>query len=97
MFIFNLTYVKPISEVERFAQAHMDYLAANYEKGYFLCSGRKNPRTGGVILCTFDSREDAERVQHEDPFHIEGIAECEIIEFAPTKFLDKEIESAYNK
>lgn len=30
MFIFTLTYIKPISEVEKFLQQHIDYLEDNY-------------------------------------------------------------------
>ena len=48
MFIFNLTYVKPIQEVEKMLPAHISYLEENYSIKKFICSGRKVPRTGGI-------------------------------------------------
>ena len=85
MFLFNLTYEKPLKEIERLLPEHIRYLGRWYEQGKFLCSGRKEPRTGGVILCTCGSREEAERIRDEDPFYQEGAARYEIIEFLPTK------------
>lgn len=85
MFLFNLTYVKPLEEIERLLPAHIRFLDACYEKGKFLCSGRKEPRTGGVILCACESREEAESIRDQDPFFREGAAEYEVIEFLPSK------------
>ena len=50
MFIVNLTYIKPLDEVEEFLEKHIDFLNQYYTKGHFIASGRKNPRTGGIIL-----------------------------------------------
>lgn len=88
MFLFNLTYVKPLEEIERLLPAHIQFLDGFYAKGKFLCSGRKEPRTGGVILCTCESREEAESIRGQDPFYKEGAARYEIIEFLPTKMSD---------
>ena len=60
MFLFLLTYIKPLPEVERFLPEHIRYLDRQYRAGRFLCSGRKIPRTGGVILCNFPTREEAQ-------------------------------------
>lgn len=85
MFLFNLTYVKPLAEVERVLPLHIRYLDEQYRAGHFLCSGRKTPRTGGIILCNFAAREEAEHAMGQDPFFQEGIAEYELIEFEPSK------------
>lgn len=85
MFLFNLTYVKPLDEIERLLPAHVAFLDAFYAGGKFLCSGRKEPRTGGVILCRCESRREAEKIRDQDPFYREGAADYEIIEFLPTK------------
>ncbi len=85
MFLFLLTYVKSISEVERLLPEHIRYLEKQYRAGRFLCSGRKVPRTGGVILCHFPSREEAAEAMAEDPFFKEGIAQYELVEFVPSK------------
>lgn len=87
MFILNLTYEKPITEVEKFLPEHIDYLNQNYEAKNFICSGRKIPRTGGVILCNSSTKENVEQLIKNDPFFREKIARYEIIEFIPSKCL----------
>ncbi|WP_442904191.1 YciI family protein [Gordonibacter sp.] len=47
---------------------------------------KKNPRVGGIIICTCADRSEAERIASRDPFFTQEIADYEIIEFAPTKF-----------
>lgn len=74
MFIFTLTYIKPINEVEKFLQQHIDYLEKNYRLGHFIASGRKVPRTGGVILCRAENKEQALTIMQKDPFYIQQIA-----------------------
>ena len=85
MFVFLLTYKKPLEEIDRLLPEHVRYLERWYEKGKFLCSGLRVPRTGGVIVCECESVEEAERIRDEDPFYQEGAARYEIIEFVPTK------------
>nr|WP_325183164.1 YciI family protein [uncultured Oscillibacter sp.] len=43
MFLFNLTYVKPLEEIEALLPAHIAFLDEFYARGTFLCSGRKAP------------------------------------------------------
>lgn len=88
MFLFNLTYVKPLEEVQRVLPRHLEYLDQHYQTRKFICSGRKVPRTGGIILCNCSTREEAEALMVQDPFYTEGIAQYELIEFEPTKALD---------
>ena len=88
MFVFVLSYEKPLEEIDRLLPEHVRYLEEWYEKGKFLCSGRRNPRTGGVILCNCESLEEAERIRDRDPFYREGAARYEIIEFLPTKMTE---------
>lgn len=85
MFIFSLTYVKPLSDVERLLPAHIEFLDEHYKKHLFLCSGRKVPRTGGIILCNCTNMSEAKVIMEKDPFYKEGIAQYEIIEFVPSK------------
>ncbi|MGL3607089.1 YciI family protein [Rhizobium sp. G187] len=84
MFILSLTYVKPAEEADRLMQPHMDWVNAGYDSGLFLASGRKNPRTGGVILARGD-RGEIEAYVAADPFIMEGVAVCEVTEVAVTR------------
>lgn len=77
--------MRPLEEVDAHLDAHKAYLDRYYASGTFLASGRRVPRTGGVILANCASREEAERLVAEDPFSVHGIARYEIIEFQPTK------------
>ena len=85
MFIFSLTYVKPLSEVERLLPAHIQFFFFHYKKHLFMCSGRKTPRTGGIILCNCADMVEAKAIMEKDPFYKEGIAQYDIIEFVPSK------------
>ena len=89
MYIVNLNYIKEVSEVEKYLEEHVKFLEKYYEIGKFICSGRKNPRTGGVILLNAESLSEVEKIILEDPFNINEIAEYEFIEFIPTKFDEK--------
>lgn len=86
MFVFDLTYRKPLDEVEALLPAHTAYLDRHYQSGDFICSGRKIPRTGGVILCQAETPEAARAILEEDPFYRQGIADYMVTAFIPSKF-----------
>lgn len=88
MFILVLNYTKPLKEVDKELKSHIEYLDKYYSLQKFICSGRRNPRVGGVILCSAKNVEEVEAIIKEDPFYIKKIAEYEIIEFFPTKCAD---------
>ncbi|PWC12710.1 hypothetical protein B4923_09240 [Brenneria roseae subsp. americana] len=86
MFIVSLTYNKPIEEVEAHLEGHIEWLKRHYAQGIFVASGRKIPRTGGVIFAKTMDRQSLESVLAEDPFN--AVADYEIIEFAPSMTTD---------
>ena len=59
-----------------------------YSLGKFVCSGRRNLRIGGVILCKCENEQEVKKILKEDPFSSKKIAEYEIIEFSPTKYAE---------
>lgn len=83
MFMLALTYVKPNEEAEMHMEPHMAWVKEGYAKGWFLASGRKVPRTGGVILA-IGNRTEIEAYVAADPFMVHGVAEYEITEVAVT-------------
>ena len=93
MFIAILTYKKPLNEVDRFLAAHREYLAKHYTAGDFITSGPQNPRVGGVIMMKTDSRTAVDAIIAEDPFHINGIADYQIVEFTPTMFCNGDLKT----
>jgi uncharacterized protein YciI len=70
-----------LSEIDAAMRAHMAYLKKQYAAGRFLMSGRKVPRTGGIILALGDSREQVETLVRQDPFVARGLADFRITEF----------------
>lgn len=84
MFLILLNYTKPLSEVDRFVGEHRRFLERYYESGQFLLSGRKEPRTGGVILAKAETKTEIENIIQNDPFFEQKIAEYQIIEFLPS-------------
>jgi len=85
LFIISITYTSPLEEIDRFIPEHVDFLDRQYNNGHFQLSGRKEPRTGGVIIATVDNREKLNRILAQDPFQRENLASYEITEVVPTK------------
>ena len=85
MFVVSLTYKVELSEVDKHINDHVAYLETYYAKGNFIASGRKVPRTGGVILAQAESKEVLNAILQEDPFFKADVANYEITEFVPSK------------
>ncbi|OGV32289.1 MAG: GTP cyclohydrolase [Legionellales bacterium RIFCSPHIGHO2_12_FULL_35_11] len=83
MFIVELTYKVPISEVEKYLAAHREFLDYYYKLGLILASGPMNPRTGGIVIALVKDREYLESILTKDPFHQAEISEYHITEFMP--------------
>ncbi|MGT2907690.1 YciI family protein [Streptococcus dentiloxodontae] len=86
MFIVNLTYIKDLEQVEKYLEQHIQFLDTFYQWGHFIASGRKVPRTGGIILLKAETLQEVSEIISQDPFKIHGIADYDIIEFVPSKF-----------
>lgn len=85
MFVVSITYTVELSEVDPHINAHIIFLEKYYATGNFIASGRKLPRTGGVILAQAESKIALESILQEDPLAKANIAQYEITEFIPTK------------
>jgi uncharacterized protein YciI len=88
VFVLLLTYIKPLAEVDALMRRHMAWLDAQYDAGRFIVSGRRIPRTGGVILARGDDREEIEALAARDPFVSCGVATCEIVQFRASQTAD---------
>ncbi|MFZ1808294.1 MAG: YciI family protein [Cyclobacteriaceae bacterium] len=81
MFIINLHYIVPLEELDAHMTDHVKYLRKYYKQHVFVASGRKVPRTGGVILALGKSKEEIDKIISEDPFYINRLAEFTVTEF----------------
>lgn len=79
MLIVSLTYKVPMDIVETHLEAHRAWLRDAVDRGLVVAAGRKNPRTGGILLSLADRRA-LEASIAEDPFSVHGVAEFEVTE-----------------
>ena len=86
MFIINLNYIVPLEELDAHMTAHVKFLQKYYKKNVFVASGRKVPRTGGIILALAKSKEEVEEIISEDPFYKLKLAEFTITEFLTSQY-----------
>lgn len=81
MFIIDLKYIVSLEQLDEHMAEHVKYLSKYYKADVFIVSGRKVPRTGGIILAQADSKEILEKIIADDPFHQHKLAEFTITEF----------------
>jgi uncharacterized protein YciI len=81
MFVIELIYKAELSEIDAAMRAHMAYVKKHYAEGRFVASGRKVPRTGGIILSLGESASEVEALVKDDPFVARGLADYRVIEF----------------
>jgi uncharacterized protein YciI len=81
MFVINLNYIVPLEQLDAHMGDHMKFLNKYYKENVFVASGRKVPRTGGIILAMGKTKEEVEELIKEDPFYIHKLAEFTVTEF----------------
>jgi uncharacterized protein YciI len=85
MYVVLLNYTAPLEEVDAALPEHVAWLERNYEQGHFVASGRRDPRTGGVIIAHRMDRAKLDEILAGDPFGVKGLAEYEVVEFVASK------------
>jgi uncharacterized protein YciI len=85
MFVLELTYTAPLDRVDAALEDHVAWLNTQYAAGYFIASGRKQPRDGGVILAAGMDRAAVEQLVAQDPFVLAGVCAYRVTEFVATK------------
>lgn len=84
LYVAVLTYVRPLEEIDAHIPEHVEWLKLGYRDGVFLASGRRVPRTGGIILAKGASLKEIEERMRQDPFQKLGLATVEILPFEPS-------------
>jgi len=84
MFVVDLHYVGSLDRVDAAMSEHVEFLKKNYASGVFIASGRKVPRTGGIIIAVAQDRAALDSVLCQDPFQQLGLAQYSITEFIPS-------------
>ena len=81
LFVVDITYTRPLDEIDGHVEGHMAFIREQYAKGIFIVSGPKVPREGGVILAKMESRSELDALLDQDPFKKEGVAKYTVTEF----------------
>lgn len=85
MIIVHLTYIAPLSDVDKYLQAHREFLDYHYKQGLLLASGPTKPRTGGIIIAMTQDISSIETIFKADPYYLADIARYDFIAFTPVK------------
>ncbi|HUO60200.1 MAG TPA: YciI family protein [Candidatus Acidoferrales bacterium] len=84
--IVLIRYRVPLEEVAKVTEEHRAYLRELKQNGVLLASGPLDPRSGGALLLRVpdaDVRAALDRVRDGDPFWKKGLANYELIPWAP--------------
>ncbi|MXV53015.1 GTP cyclohydrolase [Pedobacter sp. HMF7647] len=81
MFVIDLTYISSLDEIDQHMSSHVKFLDKYYKEDIFLMSGRKKPRTGGIIIAQADSLKEIEQIMQHDPFYKHKLATFTVTEF----------------
>jgi uncharacterized protein YciI len=85
MYVVLLNYVAPLEEVDYMLPDHAKWLEKHFQAGEFLTAGRRNPRTGGVIITRPMLRGKLDAILATDPFAMHHLATYDVIEFSATR------------
>jgi uncharacterized protein YciI len=83
--VIDVHYLAPLTEIDEHLDEHVTWLDQHYASGRFVASGRKEPRTGGIILALGDSRAELEFICSEDPFARQNLATHTVTEFQASR------------
>jgi uncharacterized protein YciI len=87
MFLVDITYTRPIEEIEAQTVAHRAFLDIHLASGLLILTGPKVPRTGGVLIARGgQTKEELAAILADDPFRALGLADYSITEFNPGKY-----------
>ncbi|GGM43105.1 hypothetical protein GCM10012275_12600 [Longimycelium tulufanense] len=85
MYVVLLDYAAPLDQIDTYLPDHAEWLAVHYAEGHFLASGRRQPRTGGVIIARAMPRGQLDAILASDPFVVRRLVRYEVIEFSATR------------
>ena len=81
MFLVDMTFInKPTPEL---TALHRDYLSQHYLSNDLMFGGRKEPRTGGILISNHDDEHQLKQMLNNDPFIESGVATYTITAFTP--------------
>lgn len=95
MILIEVKYKKNLETLDKYKQAHTEYLTSFYDKELILASGPYNNREGGFIISKMNVQQ-AKDYMLNDPFYTNDIADFNIKDFSPNK-LSNDFEKLLKK
>ncbi len=86
MFLVTSTYTAAPEAITAALPDHRVWVAALYERGVFVLSGRLVPPTGGFMLARGVSRPELEAILATDPFRERNLLTHAVQELMPTSW-----------
>lgn len=85
VFVIKLTIIVERAQYEPYLPAHLAYLQDLKARGALLLSGPFADRTGGMVIITANSREEAEALAQADPLVANQVDRYELREWLITE------------
>ncbi|WP_213981103.1 YciI family protein [Sphingomonas sp. dw_22] len=85
MIVVSLHYKVDAATIDAARPAHIDWLKQGLADGKLLAAGRKVPTTGGLLIAR-GTIEDVRAWCASDPFAVQGLADYDFTEVAPSLF-----------
>lgn len=87
-----IRYRRPLDDVLSVLDAHRAYLKTLYDAGTLLVSGPLDPRSGGALLLRVPDDSvwpTLDSIRDNDPYVKNGMAQYELLPWAPSTGLEK--------
>jgi uncharacterized protein YciI len=85
MYVVLITYTAPLEEIDYVLADHATWLGKQYEAGFFLASGRRDPLIGEVIITAPMNRDKLSAVLGTDPFSLHRFAHYDVVAYQATR------------
>lgn len=86
MYLVFLSYTRPMEEVNGLLEPHIAWIDRYFASGDFISAGRKDPRTGGMIMVKEMDRPRLDAILAQDPF--QAVAEYNVTKVNITRSAD---------
>jgi len=83
MYLVDMNFNDVEKITAELVSAHRAHIQEEYLSGKFMFGGRKEPRTGGILLSQHASQHELQQVLDSDPYIKSGLVAYSIIEFVP--------------
>lgn len=83
MYLVDMNFINMALITPELTEQHRSYLANEYKRNNMMFGGRKEPRTGGIIISNHQTKDELRLLLESDPFVQSGAVKYSITEFTP--------------